>query len=182
MEKKIKQMKNENNSLKTKTMVLRTSIVIISLTILILSLITLASTVKASDNLAFGRYRFYIMRDQSQPEIAETGDLVIAHKMDPGEIKAGDKIVYKGNEFYYCSKVIETKKSNIVNKIIIAEKNGISYQFDETEISGKVVKDIHNLGNIISFLRTPLGIVFFTLFTACVFALLKILITFRTGN
>ena len=87
MEKNNKQMKKENNNFKTQKIVLQTFIIIFSLIILSLSLITLASTVKASDNLAFGRFRFYIMRSQSQPEIAEVGDLVIAHKMDPGQIQ-----------------------------------------------------------------------------------------------
>lgn len=176
MEKKNKQMKNSSKSLKIKQKSLQVFIVIFSIIILILSLITLASTVKASDNLAFGRYRFYIMKAESHPDIAEPGDLVIAHKMEPGEIKAGDKIVYKDNEFYFCNNVIETKQTNIVNRIIIAEKAGIGYKFEEAEVSGKVVAKIHMLGHIITFLRTPLGIVFFAVFTLCIFALLRILL------
>ena len=169
MEKNKKQMKN-------KKIFLQILIVITSIIILVLSLITLASTVKANDNLAFGRYRFYIMRDQSQPEIAQTGDLVIAKRLDLGEINKGDKIVYRGDEYYFANEVVEVTKSNIVNKIVIAEKDGISYRFNEAEISGKVVKKIYKLGNVISFMRTPFGILLFVLFTAALFMFLKILV------
>ena len=170
-----KQMKN-NLNIKKRT--LQAFIVVFSLTVLILSLITLASSVKAS-NLAFGRYHFYIMKSTSQPEIAESGDLVITERLDKGRIKAGDKIVYKDNEFYYCDEVVETRKTNIVNKLIIAEKDGVKYQFDEYFVQGKVVKNFHKIGSIITFIRTPLGIVFFMLFIICLFALLRILITYK---
>ena len=170
-----KQMKN-NLNLKKRS--LQVFIIVFSLTVLILSLITLASSVKAS-NLAFGRHRFYIMKSDSQSEIAERGDLVIAEYAEPGVIKSGDKIVYKDKEFYYCDKVVETKKLNIVNKVIIAEKDGVSYQFNESDVQGKVVGNIHKLGSIITFIRTPLGIVFFMLFIVCLFTLLRILITYK---
>ena len=166
-----------NNS-RTSQIILRIAIIIISVTILILSLITLASTVTAS-NLAFGKYRYFIMATDAQPKIAEKGDLVIAEKTNLGKIKVGDSIVYGDNEIFYCDEVVEIKKANIVNKVIIAEKNGVSYQFDESEISGIVVKNIHKLGGIITFLRTPVGIILFTLFIICLFALLRILITYK---
>lgn len=169
-----KQMKN---GVDVKKRLLQAFIVVFSLTILILSLITLASSVKAS-NLAFGRYQFYIMKSTTQTEIAESGDLVITEKLEPGKIKAGDKIVYKDNEFYYCDNVVETRKSNIVNKLIIAEKDGVKYQFDESYVQGKVVNRIPKLGAIITFIRTPLGIVFFMLFIVCLLALLRLLIIY----
>lgn len=171
-----KQMKNELNM---KKKVLQITIIVFSLLLLIISLITIASTVRASSNLAFGNYRFYIMKAISQPDIAKKGDLVIAKKTEPGKIQAGDKIVYKDNEFYYCDNVKETKKVNVVNKLIIAEKDGVSYQFDEKDIQGKIVSTIGLLGAIITFLVTPLGIVFFVLFIVCVFALLNVLVSKR---
>ena len=91
----------------------------------------------------------------------------------------GDKVVYGGNKFYYCDDVVETKKVNTVYKIIIAEKEGVKYQFEESEIEGKVVKTIPNLGNIVLFLRTPLGIILYIVFTICVFILLRILLLRR---
>lgn len=169
-----KQMKSNVN---VKKRSLQAFIVVFSLTMLILSLITLASSVKAS-NLAFGRYQFYIMKSTSQPDIAESGDLVITEKANPGEIKSGDKIVYKDNEIYYCDSVVETRKVNIVNKIIIAEKDGVSYQFDENDVQGKVKVKMHKVGAIFTFIKTPVGIVFFTLFILCLLALLRLLITY----
>ena len=179
MEEKNKQKKKRN--IRIRKRFLQGFIVIFSLTILILSLITLASTVKA-DDLAFGRYRFYIMRTESKPEAAEKGDLVIAEKLDAGKLKVGDYIVYGGDKTYYCDKVAEIKKVNIVNKVITAENGGVSYQFNENDISGKVIVNIHKLGNIITFLRTPVGIVFFIIFTICLFALLRILITYGRND
>lgn len=169
--------KQKRNSIVIKKRILQAFIVIFSLTVFILSLITMVSTIKVS-NLAFGRTQFYIMKSNSYPEIAEVGDLVIAKRMEPGEIKTGDKIVYKDNEYYYCETVKTIKKNDIVNKIVVAEKNGINYQFNENEIKGKVVNKIHRLGAIISFIRTPFGIVMYILFLICLFALLRILVTY----
>ena len=179
MEGNIKQKKKRNKRVQKRF--LQIFIVIFSMSMLIISLITLASTVKAND-LAFGRYRFYIMRTDSKPEAALKGDLVIVEKQDAGKLQVGDYIVYGGNKTYYCDNVAEIKKVNIVNKVITAQSNGVSYQFNEADISGKVIKNIHKLGNIITFLRTPVGIVFFILFTICLFALLRILISYNNDN
>ena len=144
--------------------------------VLIMSLITLFSTVRAN-NLAFLKYRFYIMESESEPEVAKEGDLVIVKQIEKGNIQPGDYVVYGGEQYYYCDEVVEIKKQNIVTKLIIAEKNGIKYQFSEDEVSGKVVKSIYKLGRIAKFQRTPIGITIFILFVICVFALLRILIT-----
>jgi len=164
-----------------KKIVTQVTAVILFLFILITSLITLYSSIKAS-NLAFLKYRFYIMETDTQQEIANKGDLVIAKKLKNGEIQAGDYIVYGDNEFYYCDEIVETKKINTVTKIITAERNGIKYQFSEDEVSGKIVKKINKLGEIIKFLRTPVAIVIFILFVICIFALLRISISKRIGN
>lgn len=166
-------LENKLKKLNRKKITLQVLLIIFSLAVLIISLITLASTVKAS-NLAFGRYRFYIMKSQSQSGIAEFGDLVIAKKMDQGAINVGDNIVYRDGEFYYCEKIVETRKSNVVNKIIIAEKDGVKYRFNETDIEGKIVKNIHDLGDVLSFLKTPVGFIFFILIVICIFLLLRV--------
>ena len=148
--------------------------VILFVSILVISLITLASTVKAS-NLAFGKYRFYIMKSESQPEIALKGDLVIAKKLKLGEIQPGDKIVYGDGKFYYCDNIEQTKKINTITKMITAQRDGIKYQFSEDEVEGKIICTIHELGDIISFLRTPIGMLFFIVFIICVFLLMRII-------
>ena len=148
--------------------------VILFVSILVISLITLASTVKAS-NLAFGTYRFYIMKSESQPEIALKGDLVIAKKLKLGEIQPGDKIVYGDGKFYYCDNIEQTKKINTITKMITAQRDGIKYQFSEDEVEGKIICTIHELGDIISFLRTPIGMLFFIVFIICVFLLMRII-------
>ena len=176
MEENIKQKKSVNKH--GQKLFLQIFIIIFSITILILSLITMVSTIRASD-LAFGKYSFYIMRTESRPDVAEKGALVIAKKLKAGEMKIGDNIVYGDNKTYYCDNIAEINKVNIVNRIITAENNGISYHFDEDEINGKVVKVIPKLGNMITFLRTPVGIVLFILFVVCLFALLRIIISYN---
>lgn len=182
----VKQMKNEkyNNSNYTeeskklnniKTTIKVTLILTLSVLILVIVLITTFSTILAS-NLAFLKYKFYVMESTSQQYIANEGDLVIAKKAQPGEVVKGDRIVFKGNNFYYCDDVVETRKINTVYKMIIAECEGVKYQFEESEIEGKVVKIIPGLGSIVLFLRTPLGILFFSVFIICVFLLLRILL------
>ena len=147
--------------------------VILFVLILVISLITMASSIKAS-NLAFGRYRFYIMKSESQPEIAEKGALVIAKKLKAGEVQQGDKIVYGEGEFYYCDNIVQTRRINTITKMITAQREGIKYQFSEDEVEGKIVYVINDLGDIIAFLRTPIGMVIFIIFVVCVFILMRI--------
>lgn len=169
-----KKQKNRNNKKNVyKKIVTSVIAVILFVVILLLSLITLASSVKAS-NLAFLEYKFYIMESSTQPEIASKGDLVIAKKIRNGEVKAGDKIVYGDGNFYYCDNIVETKKINTVTKLITAQRDGIKYQFSENEVEGKIICNIEELGNIISFLRTPVGMIFFIMFTVCIFIILRI--------
>lgn len=172
----------KQNEYNYKNIILQIGIIIFSLVILIIVLITIASTVKSSNNLAFGKYKFYIMKAESKTDIVEKGDLVIVKKAKSDEIQIGDYIVYGDNEFYYCDNIVQTKKMNTIMKIIIAENDGIKYQFEESEIEGKVVYSIHKVGNIITFLRTPIGIIFFILFIICLFILLRMVFVFRNNN
>lgn len=176
-------MKNKKEQKKYFNKKVITSIfaVILFVSILVISLITLASTVKAS-NLAFCKYRFYIMKSESQPEIALKGDLVIAKRLKLGEAKPGDKIVYGDGEFYYCDNIEQTKKINTITKMITAQRDGIKYQFSEDEVSGKVVYTIHELGDIISFLRTPVGTIIFVIFVVCIFFLFRIIFVGKKNN
>ena len=147
-------------------------VVFLFMFILTILLITLYSTVKAS-NLAFGKYSFYIMRTDTQPEIARRGDLVITKIQAKGEIQSGDKIVYSDNEFYYCEKIEETKGKANITKSITIKKDGIKYQLSGNEIKGKVVGSIQGLGEVITFFRTPFGAIVYILFIICVFFIMK---------
>ena len=178
MKKNIKPKINEETNINrkkfnTKKLILQTVIVIFSLALLLVTLVTLACTVKAS-NLAIGKTKFYIMRAQSEPEIAKDGDLVIVKELERGQVQVGDYVVYDNGENFYCDNVVQVKQTNIGNKLIVAEKNGVSYQFNETEVEGKIVKSIPVLGNIITFLRTPLGGIFYIIFVGCIFCLITI--------
>ena len=174
----IKRQKTNNGS--NKKLITSVFAIILFIVILVVSTITFVSTVKAS-NLAFLKYRFYIMHTNSYPNIAKIGDLVIAKKQKPGNIKPQDNIVYKDGRYYHCSSIIETKTQNIVNKYIIAEKDGIRYQFSEDDISGKVVFVIPSLGSVISFFRTTLGFLFFLVILALTFIILR-LVYVRSGS
>lgn len=164
-----KQQKKKSNKIKA------VLILISSIIILIIMLITMFCTIVAS-NLSFLKYKFYVMEATSQPYVANHGDFIITKNVKPGEVQKGDCIVFGGKDFYYCDEVVETRKVNRVYKMVIAEKDGIKYQFDESEIEGKIVNKIPHLGNIVLFLRTPLGILFFIIFLVCVFALFRILL------
>ena len=178
MKQTIKQKINGNPSINKgkfniKKLFLQTVIIIFSLALLLVTLVTLACTVKAS-NLAIGKTKFYIMRAQSEPEIAKEGDLVIVKELERDQVQVGDYVVYDNGENFYCDNVVQVKQTNIGNKLIVAEKNGVSYQFNETEVEGKIVKSIPVLGNIITFLRTPLGGIFYIIFVGCIFCLITI--------
>lgn len=166
---------NERKKGKNKKLITQIIATLLFVVISILSIITVTSSVKAS-NLAFFKYRYYIMKAESHPQVANAGDFVIAKKMKFGDVHEGDNIVYKDGKFYYCDEIIDVKNNNSAIKVIIAEKDGIKYRFSEDDIEGKIVKVIPHLGSVIDFLRTPLGIVMFVLFIMCLFILLRILL------
>ena len=172
----------ERKKKKVAKVLLRITIVVLFLLTLILFLITMASTIISKDNLAFIDYKFYIMKASSEPEIAHVGDLVIVEKYKPNTVQAGDKIVYSGNndnKFYYCNSVNSTKKQNIIMKMITVESNGVQYQFEESEVEGKVIATVPLLGRITTFLRTILGKIVFILYIICLFILLRVIFTRR---
>ena len=164
--------KNSKSNFGGKKIILLIFAIFLFVFMLIMLLITLYSTVRAS-NLAFGKYSFYIMKSDSQPEIAKRGDLVITKIHKNEEIQLGDKIVYRDNDLYYCDKIEETTEKANITKIITIQKDGIKYQLSENEIKGKVICSIHGLGNIITFLRTPVGMVFFIVFMICIFLVMR---------
>lgn len=161
--------KNDYNCHK---IILQIFIVLFSLCLLMVTIIVISSTIKSSGNLAFGKYEFFIIQENYKTDPAEIGDFVIVNKDATNEIKVGDNIVYKDNKIYYCDKVVQTRNVNKMLQITIKD-NGIKYQFDKNEIEGKVIFKVHKIGNIITFLRTPIGIILFILFVICLFYLLK---------
>jgi len=147
--------------------------IILSIIIFINVLIVVfCSTV--SSTLSYLDYKFYIMTSELQPEIAKKGDLVIVKEMKPGEVKKGDNIVYNDGQDNFCSTVIETRRVKTVYNDIIIQEDGIKYKFDEQDIQGKLVFRIKDLGRILKFLRTKLGMVFFAIFMLCWILLIKI--------
>lgn len=169
-----KQKMNEKkkNIYSTSKIILRIIIIVYSLLLLIISLFTLACTVKSSDNLAIGNYKFYLIKLDNNKKIIPKGDLVVVKKVKNETINIGDQIVYKEDQKYYCDNV-----ENTINNSILVEKNGITYQFTKQTVEGKIVKRYHVLGNLVMFLRAPIGIIIFLIFTILLFVLLRILIT-----
>ena len=170
--------KDEQKKKKVIKLILQIIIILFSLALLLITLFTLACTVKHKDNLSFGKYKFYIMRTDAQPEIANLGDLVIVKQYQKEDIKVGEDIVYSGssdNKFYHTNRIIKTKQQNAIMKLIIAERDGVQYKFSESDVEGRIVNKIPKLGSIIIFLRTPLGTILFLLFVICLFILLRTL-------
>ncbi len=153
--------------------ILRITIVLLFLFIVGVSLVTLASTIMHKENLSFGNYKFYIMRPDTQKEIAEQGDLVIVKQYKTNEAKAGDSVVYYSGENYYANKIQSIETKNEILHMATLEGNGVKYQIEESQLEGKVIKIIHNLGSFIKFLRTALGTILFILITICLFILLR---------
>lgn len=165
---------SKKNNYNCHKIILKMFIVLFSLCLVTIVVITIISTMNASGNLAFGKYKFFIIEEDYKTNTAKKGDLIIVNKDVTDEIEVGDSIVYEDNKIYYCDKVVQTRNVNNIIKIIIEENNSIKYQFDESEIEGKVIFKVDKIGNMIIFLRTPIGIVLFILFIICLFCLLRL--------
>lgn len=164
-------MNNKKKNYSPSKLILIIIIILYSLLLLTISLFTLACTVKSSDNLAIGNYKFYLIKLDNN-KIIPKGDLVVVKKVKNETINIGDQIVYKEDQKYYCYNV-----ENTINNSILVEKNGITYQFTKQTVEGKIVKKYRVLGNLVMFLRAPIGIIIFLIFTVLLFVLLRILIT-----
>ena len=176
-----KEQKKKNT--KIEKVILRIIVVLSFLIILIISLITLASTVMHKENLSFGTYKFYIMKTDSQEDIAKQGDLVIVKQYKPKEVAVGDSIVYYTGKDYHANKVLSTETKQDILNIVSIKENGIIYKTEESKLEGKVIKTIHNLGTIIYFLRTVLGTILFFLIVIALFITLRmVFIRKKEGN
>ena len=172
-----KQKKKEDNLIKKSIKF----IVILAVLILIyiMVLMTVFATTRAQFNLGFADYKFYAMESEAHPSVAKKGDLVIVRNNKHEDYNKGDVFVYGGQKFYYCDEVEEVRVENIVYKVLIAQDGVVKYRMYDTEVEGKVVHVIPVLGSIVWFLRTPLGIIFFILFTICLFILLRYLFVYK---
>ena len=137
------------------------------LMVIIVTSITLVSTVKHKDNLSFMQYKFYIMKEDFQEDIAPKGSLVVAKQFNRGEVNAGDNIIYYAGKDYFASKVLRTEQKNTMHNTVIIQDGNLKYGMEESEIEGKIVKVIPSIGNIVYFLRTTQGKILFWLIFMC---------------
>jgi signal peptidase I len=91
------------------------------------------------------------------------GTLVITNRVDPGSIKIGDVIIIDGlpgKDFTICHRVIDIQYGNRTLFITKGDANAVRDSFDVTgqNIAGKVVAHVPVVGNLIFFIKTPLGL------------------------
>ena len=153
--------------------VYRAVIIVLTIVILSVTLITVVSTIKSSGNLAFFKNKFYIMKDEYAGSIASKGDLLIAKEIDVSELNPGDKIICLSGNSYVCCEITEIEKLDSKNKIMIDGRDGKNHQFDIEQMQGKVVANIHALGNLIVFFKSIVGVIVFSIIVVFLFSFLR---------
>lgn len=118
----------------------------------------------------------FIMRLDSIESKAEKGDLIIAKDVSFNDIKIGDVILYKSKDFIYVKKVldIEDDKKEDIN-LVINKENNIKINKNNSELEGKVIGKVPELGYIISFFKTIIGCILVALFIICIIIIMSLL-------
>jgi signal peptidase len=91
------------------------------------------------------------------------GTLVIARQVNPDLIKTGDIIIIDrlpDKDFTICHRVVGVQYGNETLFVTKGDANAVRDGFDVTgqNVAGKVVAHIHVVGNLIYFIKTPLGL------------------------
>ena len=132
--------------------------IILTIFLIIYLIILIISTMKNS-TLSFFEWECYIMQVDSQENIAQKGDLVIAKKIPIENITEDDIIIYTMNNYSYMSNVDSIQTGKSTTKILVKETDNVTYKFSTSDIDGVHIKTIPKLGNIILFLQTTYGII-----------------------
>lgn len=133
-------------------------ILVIMILLLIFNLFIVAAQVIFKDDLpkVFGFARVIVISGSMSPAV-EIGDLLIIREAD--EYITGDIITFKSNSSYITHRIIGfDDESRAITK---GDFNNVkdAAPVELKDIEGKIVLRIPKFGNVLRFLKTPLGMI-----------------------
>lgn len=138
-------------------------VTIIFIPILVISVFMLAQTLINKDTVPnIGGYEFFIITSGSMEPQINVNDFIVIKKYDTKELQKDDIITFKQEKAYVTHRIIDiTKQSNQYYFTTKGDNNNIKddKQVSESEVEGKYILTIPFLGEIISFIQKPAGLV-----------------------
>ncbi len=147
----------DKQMLRTLINILQKAIIAILAILLTLNLLMIASKVITKDELpkVFGYSQAVVLSGSMSPML-EVGDLVIYKTSSEYEI--GDVIIFEAGEYFVTHRIISQTENGYITQ---GDANNVSddWVVEYSQIHGKVVGVLPNYGNVIAFLKTPLGFI-----------------------
>lgn len=100
-------------------------------------------------------YGIAVVLSGSMEPTLEVDDLIIVRKVD--EYKLGDVVVYQKGSELIVHRIVEFTSSGVITKG--DANNANDSEISINSIKGKVILNISNVGLIIDFLKSPVGVV-----------------------
>lgn len=143
--------------------IIDTIITIIFIPIAIISIILLVQTFQGGNEgpNVFG-YKFFIITSGSMEPTIKVSDFIIIKEIKPEDVKIEDVITYKENSIFVTHRVIDIYKENgRFHYVTKGDNNNVQDDRNVigSDIEGKFITRVPMLGNIISFIQRPIGLV-----------------------
>lgn len=139
-------------------------LLVILILLLVFNIFIIAAQVIFKDDLpkVFGFARVIVVSGSMSPAV-EIGDLLIIHEED--EYNTGDIITFRSDSSYVTHRIIGFDDDG--RAITKGDFNNVrdASPVRMSDIEGKIVLRIPKIGNVLRFLKTPLGIII-TVFAA----------------
>lgn len=149
--------------------VIQKIIVLLLAVVLTLNLIVLASSVIFKEDLPklFGYSRAVVLSGSMEPELS-VDDVVLYKTQDKYEV--GDVIIFEISDYFVTHRIIEETADGFITQ---GDANNVAddWVVEYSQIHGKMIATIPNFGGIISFFKTPLGLI---ILVACCFVVYKV--------
>ncbi len=140
---------------------------------IILELFLILNSILSKDKIPdiFGYKPFFVVSGSMETSI-NVGDIIIVKEVSPENIKIGDIIAFRHNDYVITHRVINIQ--NDKDKLLFKTKGDKNtseddFNVDTQSLEGVMVKRIPKIGGILMFLATPSGTIIVVLLAIIVF-------------
>lgn len=138
-------------------------VLIIILPILFVNIVILIDSVIHPDEIpGFLGYKPFIVLSGSMKNEINAGDLVLTKEIDSENLKIGDIISFKNDEFVVTHRIVDIVNENGEKKFITKGDNNDANDPESVKqenIEGIYISKVSGLGNVAMFIQTPTGII-----------------------
>ena len=121
-------------------------------TLLIVLIVSIIFVQRISNNkVTLGGYSVFTIITESMVPKYEVGDMLLAKKVNAGDIKVGDDLVYIGKEGTFADKIV-------THQVVEIEKSGNNYSYHTKGLANNVEDPLVKEGQVYGVVLTKLNI------------------------